>query len=120
MELLTAITVLLIVVALASAGFLIIRLTAAYAERGWSAHYQLTKDTLEYQSSRIATLENKLMSHSWHDFANLQEVPDDLAKVTNIGVARTNSELTQELYRQQAVLDGEDLEGETFEGPTLG
>jgi len=116
-----AVLLFIVTVILLVFSFLVIRVSSAYAERGWVAYYNVMTKMQETSSLRISTLENKLMSHSWQEFANLQEVPDESAKVTQLDIARNHSELDRaEWIRSQQALDGDDLEGEIFEGPTLG
>ena len=121
MGVLEASIILLIVIFLLTFSFLVIRVSSAYAERGWVAHYNQMVNLHDHSVARISTLENKLIAHTWQEYANLQEVADEGAKVTQLNIAKDQSEFDRaEWQRQQQVLDGEDLEGELFEGPTLG
>lgn len=100
-----------------------------HSERGWERAAEAERSIRESQTARITTLENRLFSHSWGEFASLQSVPDETAKAAwaerehaasvrfpeSFGL--TEDEVNEERFRSE----GSDLEGsEVFEGPTVG
>lgn len=91
--------------------------------KAWSKSSEVERETREHHIARITTLENRLASNSWDEFAGLQSVPDELAKAAWAESQHRNfsfGETPQDLVASRATSDGADLEGESFEGPTIG
>jgi hypothetical protein len=93
------------------------------AERGWLKASEAETRVREVLVARVTTLENRLMSHHWQDFANLQMVPDETAKAQWAAQQRDPESYgiqPEEMEAARMRSDGSDLEGEVFEGPTIG
>lgn len=95
-----------------------------HSQKGWEAAHEAEASLRAHMVARITTLENRLLSHSWQDFANLQLVPDETAKASwNPTEPRTPESFgvrPEEMAASQARNQGADLEPEAFEGPTIG
>lgn len=92
--------------------------------QGWSAAYEVSREVRHLLTTRVTTLENRLMSHSWGEFAQLQNVPTELDKEVHAeAINRDQQRLNQEFAEARMRDSGDDLEGEghyQFEGPTVG
>lgn len=84
---------------------------------------KVEEETRRLLTARVTTLENRLLSHSWTDYANLQHTPNELNLSDTEGDGRT-PESYGELYEDRVETwlrnQGADLEGDTVQGPVVG
>ena len=103
------------------------RMTKLNAERGWLVAAEANREIRTLLAARVSTLENRLQADSISAFAELQHIPDDLAKATyaemghqpyfsDSGINRDGSPVESLVGHSRA----DDLEGDNFEGPTVG
>lgn len=116
---------LLLVPGLAWVFYLIHLRTVYHVEQGWINSNETNKEVRNLLAARVSTLENRVMSNNWGEFANLQSVPTELDKGVHADSIRHEEErLVREAMNGRIAYQGDDLEGEsdyeTFEGPTVG
>ena len=95
-------------------------------EAGWRASEDANREVRDLLIARVSTLENRLMTHHWQDFAQIQQVPTELDKEVFAEGARHEYRSIADQFQDARIRDlGDDLEGEderftNFEGPTVG
>lgn len=116
---------LLALVCLASIGALVVQSIRMGREtqRGWLAAHSVERELRTLCYARINTLENRVLSKNSEEYAGLQNVPSELDKAAWAGLqqAEANHMWNGEPVRETVPFsDAEDLEGDNFEGPTVG
>lgn len=92
----------------------------------WSYNSSNERQIRNLLVARISTLENKLLSHNWEVYSNMQYIPDEIAKASwaeRQDAERStfaNGETLEDRIRYQSEQSGSDLEGMAFEGPIVG
>lgn len=119
-------TAAIVLVALAAvAGVSIVSVVLSrQAREGWLHAGSVQREVRNLLIARVTTLENRLLAHNWQDFANLQHLPDEIAKAAWAeaqqrapeSFGETAGEMLQERLRHEGI----DLEGDLFEGSTIG
>jgi hypothetical protein len=93
-------------------------------ERGWQVAEQSHKRMEAMLLSQNSSLHNRILSRTWQEYTELQHAPDDLSKVSYAEAmtheAQNFGALASDIVNRQAQEQGDDLEGNNFEGPTVG
>ncbi len=116
--------VLVALAALVVVGVVSVTLTRQ-AARGWQQASESERHVRELLIARVTTLENRLMTHTWQDFTSVQHSPDETAKIAWAESQFREQPVSvghrpEDRVATQVRSDGSDLEGDIFEGPTLG
>lgn len=93
------------------------------AQRGWLVAHSVERELRTLCFARITTLENRVLSKDAKEYAGLQNVPSELDKAawSRLSHAEAESMFNGEPVRETVPFsDAEDLEGDNFEGPTVG
>jgi hypothetical protein len=93
------------------------------ARAGWEAAVEAEREVRYLLVARVTTLENRDMARSPEEFAQLQQVPDETAKVGWAEQSHAETERIVNPLRHEFTQQGSDLEpeeDEEFRGAIIG
>lgn len=99
----------------------VVRTSQVRAERGWIEASSAERHLRHLMAARITTLENRLDSRSLEEFAQFQQIPDEIAKAGWAEQNHSQSTPSQLAWEQRVRDQGADLEDtDNFEGSVIG